>query len=132
MATAKNPKVSVPTVSTSALVAEVSGKFSEVPKKITRELLQSFLETIEGHVSSGSKVRIDRLGILQVKDRAARKGRNPQSGEEIAIPASKKVAFRVASTLKEAVGIKKKKADKPAADKKAPTTKPAPKKKKAA
>ena len=51
---------------------------------------------------------IDKLGILQVKDRAARKGRNPQTGEEIAIPASKKVAFRVASTLKEAVGIKKK------------------------
>ena len=75
---------------------------------------------------------IDKLGILQVKDRAARKGRNPQTGEEIAIPASKKVAFRVASSLKESVGIKKKKADKPAADKKAPATKPAPKKKKAA
>ena len=130
MANGKNPKSSVPTVSTSALVAEVSGKFSEVPKKITRELLQSFLETIEGHVSSGSKVRIDRLGILQVKDRAARKGRNPQTGEAIAIPASKKVAFRVASTLKEAVGIKKK--NKPTADKKSPVAKPAPKKKKAA
>ena len=73
---------------------------------------------------------IDKLGILQVKDRAARKGRNPQTGEAIAIPASKKVAFRVASSLKESVGIKKK--NKPTADKKVPTTKPALNKKKVA
>lgn len=132
MATAKNPKISVPTVSTSALMKEVSGKFREVPKKITKELLQSFLEIIEGYVTSGNKVRIDKLGILQVKDRAARSGRNPQTGESIAIPASKKVAFRVALTLKEAVGAKKKKIDKPAANKKAQAKKTIPKKKKVA
>jgi len=51
----------------------------------------------------------DQCRVVQTKDRAARMGRNPQTGEEIKIPASKKVAFRVASSLKEAVGIKKKK-----------------------
>jgi len=44
----------------------------------------------------------------QAKERAARKGRNPQTGEEISIPASKKVAFRPAKSLRDAVGASKK------------------------
>ena len=99
----------VATVSTSVLTSEVAGKFGEIPKKMTKEVIAAFLDAIENHVAKGVKVRIDKLGIMQAKDRAARKGRNPQTGEEIKIPASKKVAFRVASSLKEAVGIKKKK-----------------------
>ncbi len=112
MATAKNKVKSAPTVSTSSLMAEVAAKFDSIPKKMTKEVITSFLEAIEEGVVSGNKVRIDKLGILTMKDRAARKGRNPQTGEEIKIPASKKVAFRVASSLKEAVGIKKKSAAK--------------------
>jgi len=108
MATAKNKKISVPTMSTAALMVEVAGKFSEIPKKVTKEVLQSFLGSIEEHVATGAKVRLDKIGILLVKDRAARTGRNPQTGEEIKIPASKKVSFRVAASLKEALGIKKK------------------------
>ena len=98
------------TISTSVLLTELANQFSAIPKKMTKELVQSFLSSIEEHVAAGKKVRIDKLGIVQMKDRAARKGRNPQTGEEIKIPASKKVAFRVASSLKEAVGVKKKKA----------------------
>lgn len=109
MATAKNKPKSNPTTSTSILMTEVSAKFDQVPKKITKDIVQSFLEAIESHVAKGEKVRIDKLGILTVKDRAARKGRNPQTGEEIKIPASKKVSFRTAASLKEAVGIKKQK-----------------------
>ena len=105
---AKKPK-SVPTTSTSILVAEVAAKYNEVPKKMTKNIVQSFLESIESHVAAGEKVRIDKLGILTVKDRAARAGRNPQTGEAITIAASKKVGFRTAASLKEAVGIKKKK-----------------------
>ena len=97
------------TVSTSQLISTVAEKHSELPKKVTKEILQEFLNTIEGEIANnGSKVRIDKIGILQVKERAARMGRNPQTGEEIKIPASKKVAFRAAKSLKEAVGIKKK------------------------
>ncbi len=111
MAQAKKKSQSAPTVSTSMLLSSVSEKFDQIPRKVTKEVLQSFLNTIEDHVATGSKVRIDKIGILTVKDRAARKGRNPQTGEEIKIPASKKVSFRVSSSLKEAVGIKKKKTD---------------------
>ena len=96
------------TVSTSQLVAAVADKFTQLPKKVTKEVIADFLATVEGEVASGRKLRIDKVGILQVKERAARMGRNPQTGEEIRIPASKKVAFRAAKSLKEAVGIKKK------------------------
>ena len=122
MAKAKSKTSSLPTVSTSTLISEVATKFESLPKKMTKEVILAFLTAIEdGLVAGNSKVRVDKLGILQVKDRAARKGRNPQTGEEIKIPASKKVAFRVASSLKERVGIKKKKSA---------TTKPPAKKKK--
>lgn len=96
------------TISTSTLTGDVASNFTQIPKKITREVIAAFLDAVESYVVSGSKVRLDKLGILQVKDRAARKGRNPQTGQEINIPASKKVSFRVASSLKERVGVKRK------------------------
>lgn len=105
-------KKKMATISTSTLTSEVAAQFDKIPKKVMKELIAAFIDTIEDYVVSGKKVRIDKLGILQVKDRAARKGRNPQTGEEIRIPASKKVSFRVASSLKERVGVKKKTAAK--------------------
>ena len=51
----------------------------------------------------GERVKITGLGILQVRNRAARMGRNPATGEPIQIKASKKVAFRASKELKEAV-----------------------------
>ena len=103
------------TVSTSQLISAVASKHDELPKNMTKELIVEFLAEIEAElVSHQSKIRLDKVGIIQVKERAARKGRNPQTGEEIRIPASKKVAFRAAKSLKEAVGIKKKTAAKKA------------------
>jgi DNA-binding protein HU-beta len=55
------------------------------------------------HLNKGDKIRLNGLGILQVRKRAARMGRNPATGEAIKIKASKKVAFRAAKELKEAV-----------------------------
>lgn len=96
------------TVSTSQLISTVAANHAELPKKVTKEVLQEFLTLIEQEVvGNHSKVRIDKVGILQVKERAARMGRNPQTGEEIRIPASKKVTFRAAKSLKEAVGVKR-------------------------
>ena len=105
-------KMTSQTVATSAIISEVSSRFEQLPKKITKEVIATFLETIEDNVAGGKKVRIDKVGILTVKDRAARKGRNPQTGEEIKIPASKKISFRVAKSLKERVGTIKKTAKK--------------------
>jgi DNA-binding protein HU-beta len=55
------------------------------------------------HLKNGDKLRLTGLGILQVQKRAARMGRNPATGEAIQIKASKKIAFRPAKELKEAV-----------------------------
>ena len=55
------------------------------------------------HLKKGDKIRLTGLGILQVRKRPARMGRNPATGEAIKIKASKKVAFRPAKDLKEAV-----------------------------
>ena len=55
------------------------------------------------HLKKGDKIRLTGLGILQVRKRAARMGRNPATGEAIKIKASKKIAFRPAKELKEAV-----------------------------
>lgn len=55
------------------------------------------------HLKGGDKLRLAGLGVLEVKHRAARAGRNPGTGEAIQIAASKKIAFRPAKELKEAV-----------------------------
>jgi DNA-binding protein HU-beta len=58
---------------------------------------------ITKHLKKGERIRIAGLGILQVRARAARMGRNPMTGEAIKIKASKKVAFRAAKDLKAAI-----------------------------
>jgi DNA-binding protein HU-beta len=58
---------------------------------------------ITKHLVVGERVKIVGLGILQVRNRAARMGRNPATGEPIQIKASKRVAFRASKELKEAV-----------------------------
>jgi len=108
----------IETVSTSQLIAAVAARFNELPKKVTKEVIADFLNTLEDSVAQGKKLRIDRIGILQVKDRAARMGRNPQTGEEIKIPASKKIAFRAAKSLKEQVSGSRRSSKKVVAKKK--------------
>ena len=55
------------------------------------------------HLKKGDRIRLTGLGILQVRKRAARMGRNPATGEAIKIKASKKIAFRASKELKETV-----------------------------
>jgi DNA-binding protein HU-beta len=61
------------------------------------------IETITAHLKSGARIRISGIGTLEVRKREARTGRNPATGETMQIAASKKVAFRPAKELKEAV-----------------------------
>lgn len=72
-------------------------------KRAGAELLDGLVNMITKHLKKGERVRIAGLGILQVRKRAARMGRNPATGEAIQIKASKKVAFRAAKDLKMAV-----------------------------
>jgi DNA-binding protein HU-beta len=65
--------------------------------------LQDRVASITKHLKKGERLRLAGLGILQVRRRAARMGRNPATGEAIKIKASKKVAFRASKDLKEAI-----------------------------
>ncbi|MBN9599698.1 MAG: HU family DNA-binding protein [Afipia sp.] len=75
----------------------------DLSKKAAEAILGDLVTKITKHLKKGERIRIVGLGILQVRKRAARMGRNPATGEEIQIKASKKVAFRAAKELKEAI-----------------------------
>jgi DNA-binding protein HU-beta len=75
----------------------------ELSKKATESILADLVGLMVKHLKKGDRIRIGGFGILQVRKRAARMGRNPATGEAIKIKASKKVAFRAAKELKEAV-----------------------------
>ena len=99
-ATGSKPKQ--PTISMKQLAATLAGDH-EMPKKQTEAILGDLVTLVTKHLKKGDRIRIAGLGVLQVRKRAARMGRNPATGEPIQIKASKKVAFRPAKELKEAV-----------------------------
>jgi len=75
----------------------------QITKKAGQAMLDDLVSLITKHLKKGERVRIVGLGILQVRKRAARIGRNPATGEAIKIKVSKRVAFRASKELKEAV-----------------------------
>lgn len=75
----------------------------DLPKKQANAVLEDLVALITKHLKKGDRIRIGGLGILQVRKRPARLGRNPATGEQIKIKASKKVAFRAAKDLKEQI-----------------------------
>jgi DNA-binding protein HU-beta len=104
------PKVAKKSAGTSAgailtlrHIAEQLSEVHELPKRQANEMLTQVIEMIAKSLKKGDKIRLSGLGILQVRKRAARTGRNPQTGEPIKIKASKKIAFWPAKELKEAV-----------------------------
>jgi DNA-binding protein HU-beta len=90
------------TVPLSKMISELSEKH-ELSKKKLAELFGDFIDLTVKNLKKGNKVRINGLGIMQVRNRPARMGRNPATGEQIKIKASRKVAFRVAKEVKEAI-----------------------------
>jgi DNA-binding protein HU-beta len=95
-------KTTATTIPLSKLVAELA-ESNEMSKKAMGAVFDDFVALVVKNLKKGNKVRITGLGILQVRKRAARMGRNPATGEAIKIKASKKVAFRVAKDLKQSI-----------------------------
>ena len=100
---AKAPAAGKQTTVTMRNLAAKLSEDHELSKKQTEAVLGDLVGLITKHLKKGDRIRIGGLGILQVRKRAARMGRNPATGEPIKIKASKKVAFRAAKELKEAV-----------------------------
>lgn len=102
MATKTLGKTTSPTVTLKHIAATLADNH-EMSKKQVNAVLDDMVGLVVKHLKKGDRIRIGGLGILQVRKRAARMGRNPATGEAIKIKASKKVAFRAAKELKEAI-----------------------------
>lgn len=84
------------------LVEKVVAKTNLTKKDVTAAV-EALFETIQEELSNGDKVQVIGFGTFEVRERAARKGRNPQTGEEIEIAASKVPGFKAGKALKDAV-----------------------------
>lgn len=85
-------------------MAEKSG----LTKKDAEKALGSFIDAVQQALKDGDKVQLIGFGSFEVKERAERKGRNPQSKEEIVIPASKAPVFKAGKALKDQINVQQK------------------------
>lgn len=84
------------------LVSEVASK-TKLTKKEVAAAVDAIFGSIQDNLAKGEKVQLIGFGTFEVRHRAARKGRNPQTGDEIEIPASEVPAFKPGKALKESV-----------------------------
>ena len=87
------------------LIAAIAGKTGDT-KKSAEEAVNAFVSVVTDSLKKGDKVQLVGFGSFEVRKRAARKGRNPQTKEEIKIPASKAPVFKAGKALKEVVNKK--------------------------
>jgi len=120
LATAKKPAATVARTATPKTAAKAASKkvvetvtlktvfeqlaeAQDMPKKQALAMAAGMVDRVTSILKAGDRVRLSGLGILEVKDRPARMGRNPATGAAVQIAASKKIAFRAAKELKTAV-----------------------------
>jgi len=89
----------------SELIAAIAAKTGDT-KKGAEASLNAFVETVTESLVKGDKVQLVGFGSFETRKRAARKGRNPQTREEIKIPASKAPVFKAGKALKDTVNKK--------------------------
>ena len=99
---AKGGKSAPTTVTQKHLAADIAASH-DLSKKAGEAIMNDVIALLVKNLKKGARIRLAGLGVLQVRTRAARMGRNPATGEAIKIKASKKVAFRAAKELKEAI-----------------------------
>ncbi len=87
------------------LIAAIAAKTGET-KKDAEATLNAFVNVVSETLAKGDKVQLVGFGSFEVRKRAARKGRNPQTKEEIKIPASKAPVFKAGKALKDIVNKK--------------------------
>jgi DNA-binding protein HU-beta len=98
----KGAKAAPTTVTQKHLAADIAAAH-DLSKKAGEAIMNDVIALLVKNLKKGARIRLAGLGVLQVRKRAARMGRNPATGEAIKIKASKKVAFRAAKELKEAI-----------------------------
>jgi DNA-binding protein HU-beta len=96
-------KAALPNTITLKHMATTLAEAHDLPTNTAETVLSDFVALIARRLVKGDKIRLSGLGILQVRDRLARTARNPATGESIEVAASRKIAFRTAKELKNAV-----------------------------
>ncbi len=86
------------------LIASVAAK-TELTKKDAEKAVKAVFDTVAEELAEGGKVQVIGFGTFEVRERAAREGRNPQNGKNITIAASKSPAFTAGKGLKEQVNL---------------------------
>jgi DNA-binding protein HU-beta len=84
------------------LVAQIAAD-ADISKAAAEKALKAFIDGVTGALKKGDKVSLVGFGTFDTSNRAARKGRNPQTGEEIQIKASTVPRFKAGKSLKDAV-----------------------------
>ena len=87
------------------LIASVA-EMAEVTKKDAEKALKAFTDVVSTELKKGEKIQLVGFGTFEVSERAAREGRNPQSGEVMKIAASKAPKFKAGKALKDLVNEK--------------------------
>lgn len=87
------------------LIAAIADK-TELSKKDSEKALKAFIEVVSEELKKGEKIQLVGFGTFEVTDRAARTGKNPQTGKAIKIPASKAPKFKAGKALKDTVNKK--------------------------
>lgn len=84
------------------LIAEVAKK-AELSKKDAEKAVVAVIDSIAGALKADEKVQLIGFGTFEVRERAARQGRNPKTGETMSFPASKVPAFKAGKALKDSI-----------------------------
>lgn len=84
------------------LVAAIAER-TEISKKDSEKVLKAFIDVVTEELTKGEKIQLVGFGTFEVSERAAREGRNPQTGDTMVIAASKAPKFKAGKALKDAV-----------------------------
>ena len=84
------------------LVASIAEK-ATISKKDAEKALAAFVDTVSGDLKAGGKIQLVGFGTFEVRERAARTGKNPRTGEKIQIAASKNPVFKAGKAVKDAI-----------------------------
>ena len=88
---------------TKADLVEIVAREAEMTKKDVEQLVEIIFDSIVGTLNKGEKIELRGFGSFRVRERSARKGRNPKTGEPVEIPAKRVAYFKPGKDLKEII-----------------------------
>jgi DNA-binding protein HU-beta len=102
---ARNVKVTAPAgkAITQGALMQVVADHAEMSRAEAKRFVETYIDVVRAHVLKGVKVKLGDLGTVMIRARKARMGRNPQTGEPVKIKASRRMAFRQSSMMREAI-----------------------------